>query len=412
MNTKNNKILFFFPHNPYPARSGAHRRCLEMLAGFKELGFEVTLMSSTLSSETIWEMSSIQDLKSQYCSDVCIYEPTKFDYKLISLVRRYYRITKQNPPISSLLNTPLGMCNWFAQKFESIKPEIIVMNYAYWDRLFHSKKNNSVRKIIDTYDLVSLNSSMQNAVRKYLSFPLTSQSQIEQKVLQEDFFDNLNLETSAEEFEIFDNYDRTIVISSKEIELIKSKTSKTQVVYIPVKQPCYELDNQYEGSAIFTIGPNMFNIQGYIYFIKRILPLILQKDSTFSLQVTGGSCKDIYSTTGVTLSGFVPNLKMLYQTSSFAICPVFGGTGQQIKITEAMAHGLPVVATRFAGERSPIIHAENGFIANDHQEFAEYTLKLWQDKSLCKRLGTNARETISANFSRDSLIKDLFLVVN
>ena len=50
------KVLFFFPHNPYPAKSGAHKRCLEMLSGLRELGCEVTLMSSTLSSETPWEL--------------------------------------------------------------------------------------------------------------------------------------------------------------------------------------------------------------------------------------------------------------------------------------------------------------------------------------------------------------------
>lgn len=411
MSGQNSKVLFFFPHNPYPAKSGAHKRCLEMLAGFKDLGFEVTLMSSTFCSETLWEMSSIEALKSQWCNDVSIYKPTILDYKITALFAKYYKITKQNPPLSSLLNTPLGMRKWFAKKFEIIKPEIIVMNYAYWDCLFHNKKFDSAHKIIDMYDLISLNSAMQNAIRKYINIPVNAEDKIEENLLQENFFSNLNLEVSLEEFDIFDNYEHTIVISSKEIELLRTKTIKTKIVYIPVKQPIYEIDNQYNGSAIFTIGPNLFNIQGYLYFVKKILPLILEKDPTFSLQVTGSSCKDIYSTESITLSGFVPDLQPLYQSSKFSICPVFGGTGQQIKIVEAMAHGLTVIATRFAGERSPIVHNHNGFIANNHKEFADYSLRLWQDESLCKRLGTNARESISANFSRDSLVKDLSLLL-
>jgi glycosyltransferase involved in cell wall biosynthesis len=412
MSIENKKVLFFFPHNPYPAKSGAHKRCLEMLAGLKELGCEVTLMSSTLSSETPWELSSIEVLKSQWCNDVLIYEPTRLDYKLICLFARYYRFTKQTPPISSLLNAPLGMRSWFLKKFELIKPEIIVMNYVYWDQLFHNKKINSVRKIIDILDLVSLNSSMQGTVSKYITIPVTNKTEIEDKVLQEDFFENLYIEASSEEFDIFDNYDYTISISSKETEIIKSKTSKTHVVYIPVKQPICQLGNQYSGDAILTIGPNMFNIQGYLYFIKKVLPLILERDSTFSLQVTGGHCKNIYATEGVNLSGFVPDLKALYKTSRFAICPILGGTGQQIKIVEAMAHGLPVIATQFSGERSPIIHNENGFIANNSREFAEYSLQLWQDQNLCKKLGENARNSISQGFSRESLLKDLSLLLN
>ena len=252
---------------------------------------------------------------------------------------------------------------------------------------------------------------MQTTIRKYITCPVTREAEINEVVLQEGFFNDINLEASAEEFSIFDRYDRTIAISPKEAELIRSKTSKTKIIYIPVKQPVYPLDNKYNGSAIFTIGPNMFNIQGYLYFIKKILPLILEQDPAFLLQVTGQSCKDIYPVEGVSLRGFVPELKAIYETSRFAICPVFGGTGQQIKIVEAMAHGLPVIATRFAGDRSPITHARNGFIANDPKEFAKYALCLWQDRSLCKKMGNNARETISEEFSRDSLVRDLATAV-
>ena len=48
----------------------------------------------------------------------------------------------------------------------------------------------------------------------------------------------------------------------------------------------------------------------------------------------------------VTLRGFVNDLDPLLASARFAICPVFGGTGQQIKIVEAIARGLPVVALR------------------------------------------------------------------
>lgn len=406
------KILFFFPHNPYPARSGAHKRCLEMLSGLRELGFQVTLMSSPLSSETSWTTASIEALKANWVTDVSIYEPTRLERKSLSVLHRYYRYTKQTPPISSWLNTPLGMRQWFDKEFRIIKPDTIFMNYAYWDKLFSSSKFSSARKIMDSLDLVTLNAAMQGAIKEHLIAPISPTAAIDQSVLKEDFFDHLNLETSPEEFAVFDHYDHTIVISSKETELVKSKTSKTQVVYIPVLQPAYYLNNQYKSAALFATGPNLFNLQGYLYFIKRVLPLVLEQDPTFLLQVTGSCCKEVYPTDGVLLSGYVPSLTDLYQTAKFSICPVFGGTGQQIKIVEAMAHGLPVVATCFAGERSPIIHNENGFLANDAAEFAAYVLQLWSDRDLCQRLGANARETIASSFSRDRLIKDLSAIVH
>ncbi|KAB8330890.1 glycosyltransferase family 4 protein [Scytonema tolypothrichoides VB-61278] len=408
----NKTVLFFFPHNPYPAKSGAHKRCLETLYCLKELGFQVIFMSSTLTSETKWEKSSIEALKADFVTDVSIYEPTILDRKFILFLRIYYKLIRQTPPISSGIKTPFGMRRWFAEKFHSTQAKILFMNYANWDGLCSDRQFSSSRKVIDTHDLITLNIAMQKALKKYLTTPVCHNAQIDEQIFQEDFFEKLNLETSSEEFSVFDNYDHTIVISPTEIEIVKNKTFKTKISYIPVQQAPYDVNNQYEGAAIFPIGPNLFNIQGYLYFIKKILPLVLQQDSNFLLQVTGTGCKEVYPTEGVLLSGFVPNLAELYQKARFAVCPVFGGTGQQIKIVEAMAHGVPVVATRFAGERSPIIHNQNGFIANNAIEFAEYVLQLWKNKDLCQTMGTNAKETISVSFSRKRLIKDLSLILN
>ncbi|OBQ39650.1 MAG: hypothetical protein AN484_23145 [Aphanizomenon flos-aquae WA102] len=54
-----------------------------------------------------------------------------------------------------------------------------------------------------------------------------------------------------------------------------------------------------------------------------------------------------------------------------------------------------------------VTYNENGFIANNLREFAEYSLQLWQDQNPCKRLGVDARNSISKEFSRDRLLKDL-----
>ena len=47
------KALFFFPHNPWPPRTGAHCRVLQMLSGLRELGCHITLASTSLYSEPV-----------------------------------------------------------------------------------------------------------------------------------------------------------------------------------------------------------------------------------------------------------------------------------------------------------------------------------------------------------------------
>lgn len=408
------KAALFFPHNPFPPKSGAHKRCLEILYGLKEIGFQVYLFSSTLSSETPWKQSSIDALKKSLVKEVLIYSPNKWDYYWIKLHKKLYGFLQTPLPLNSPINSPIGMCIWWNQKIKEIEPELILMNYAYWDRLINHQQFKSTKRVIETHDLITLNQKMQDKIRPYFFKKDIKTNQIDIQLLDENFFDNFNLQADDEEYKIYNKYQTTIAISPKEKELIKQNTTKTEVVLLPMTQQVSYLSNQYDGPPIFPIGPNLFNIQGYFYFTKRILPLILAEIPSFSWQVTG---KPNFNFTPqpeeqVTFRGFVPDLKKVYELSSFLICPVIGGTGQQVKIVEAMAYGLPAIALKKRAENSPINHGVNGFIAKEPEEFAEYVKQLWKDRSLCRKLGQAARETIEANFSRDLLVQQLSLIIN
>ena len=107
---------------------------------------------------------------------------------------------------------------------------------------------------------------------------------------------------------------------------------------------------------------------------------------------------------GITLPGYVSDLGQLFANARFFLNPVFGGTGQQIKVVEAMAHGIPVIALEKIAQNTPIVHGENGFIAKDADEFAHYSIMLWQEFDLRKTLGQAARETIRRSFSQRNLV--------
>lgn len=106
------------------------------------------------------------------------------------------------------------------------------------------------------------------------------------------------------------------------------------------------IENTYDGSPVFVIFTNPFNIQGLLFFVEKVLPLILAVIPGFKLRVVGDACRVLKPAPGVDLLGFVPDLKLIYVDSGYAICPLIGGTGMQVKIVEAMAHGIPVVALR------------------------------------------------------------------
>lgn len=418
------KVLVFFPHNPSPPRTGAHKRCLEIIGGLRELGCEVSLLSSTLSTDTKWEASSVVELK-KLVREVYVYEATSADYSFIRRLGRTHQwqrrlsglLGRQQPdggesPVNSRLYSPPGMLRWFRRLLKEIDPDILVMNYAHWDKLIDHRRLSSTTSVIDTIDMVSLNGRMQQAIREALPTPLRV-NEVGEEVLDEKFFEERGLTVSPSEFQVFDNYDYSVAITAKEAELIKQHTKRTQVVLIPMTHEPVNIPNSYSGPALFPVGPNYFNTQGYLYFVRRVLPRVRKEIPSFILDVTGFYDKIIPRdpVEGVVFRGFVPDLQTLYQECRFVTCPVFGGTGQQVKIVEAMSHGVPVVALRAAAERSPMRHGENGLVAENADEFAEHTIRLWNDPELCRRLGEASRITIAREFSRSHLIEALSQIV-
>ena len=306
------------------------------------------------------------------------------------------------------------MRSWFRHILREKEPNLLVMNYAYWDGLINHQKKIADIKIIDTYDIISLQEQMRKAIFRFLNpDSIIDINSVDYALIEEDFFIKEKFKTDSREFKIYDQYNHTIAISKKEVRLIKDNTYKTKVSLVNMTNKPYYLDNDYIGYAIYPTGPNPFNIQGYIYFVKKVLPRVLKEVPSFKLQVTGYIGSKVYITPsdGVIFSGFVPDLRTIYASSRFLVNPILGGTGQQVKIIEAMAHGIPAIVLREIAEVSPIQHNVNGFIANDSEEFAYYVIKLWKDVKLCRRLGNSARETISQNYSRKNLVESLSPIV-
>jgi glycosyltransferase involved in cell wall biosynthesis/cellulose synthase/poly-beta-1,6-N-acetylglucosamine synthase-like glycosyltransferase len=396
------KALVFFPHNPYPSKTGAHKRCMSLLNALTELGYDVTLLGSDLFTDHSWEFRSIYDLQNKFAVKVQIYQGTQFD--------RYYiqQMSANNVGDSNFKQyiTP-GLKYYFRQLFKAVKPEIIVVNYSLWGELAIEKEFNSAIRIIDTHDLFTLNTKMSQAVSHYLSNTPIIPANINPQLLAEDFYARLQLDAEPDEYGIFDQYDYTIAMSSVEEKAIRKHTYQTKVRYIPMTFSPELLNNTYTDDPLLVIGNNLFNVQGFLYFVSRVLPKVQQQLPKFCLKVVGNGCKNLLPMQGIQLLGFVPHLKPLYSESKFAICPLIGGTGQQVKIVEAMAHGVAVIALRNVAYSSPIEHGVNGLIAENAEEFAEYVIQLYRDPQLCRQLGQAARKKITENFSTQVLVERL-----
>lgn len=403
--------MVFFYGNPFLARYGSLLRCYELIRGLRDIGFKVILASSPHTSFYPWDPESIRGIQRDWGIELRLFKLGYWAWKSLALKRRLLLLGRREVLIETLRNKRLA--RWFNRIIDDIHPEVVLINYAKYDFLLDHHPDSSFVSVIENHDLLSLNEKMQAELKKFFIGEENSAGTFDQRVLEEDFFAQSGLSVDTQEFKIYDRYDITFVISQREARIIKENTQNTKVIWLPMTHDPCVLNNTYSGPVVFTGGPNYFNVQGYFYFVKRVLPLVRQKASDFTLEATNMSpCLPHTLEPGVTIHRFVPDLKSFYSKSRFLICPLLAGTGQKVKIVEAMAHGLAVIATRHAQEDSPMEHGVSGFVADSVEEFAEYSIRLWQDKSLCKKMGQAAREKIAAEFSHARLVRDLSGVFN
>lgn len=76
-------------------------------------------------------------------------------------------------------------------------------------------------------------------------------------------------------------------------------------------------------------------------------------------------------------------------------------------VLEAMAMGLPVVASDIPGNRDAVVHGETGYLAKDEVELLEYCLALADDPALRRRMGRAGRERVEKEFDFKSALAQL-----
>jgi glycosyltransferase involved in cell wall biosynthesis len=94
----------------------------------------------------------------------------------------------------------------------------------------------------------------------------------------------------------------------------------------------------------------------------------------------------------------------LYERCAFAVFPQVALAGHQAAAVEAMANGLAIVTSTDGPANSFIDHGVNGYLAASPDEFARYSRMLWEDRDLCRQLGSAARDTIAAESSHERLL--------
>jgi sugar transferase (PEP-CTERM/EpsH1 system associated) len=159
--------------------------------------------------------------------------------------------------------------------------------------------------------------------------------------------------------------------------------------------------------VVFTGTMDYFpNVDAVLYFSKAVLPRIRAVVPDTHFYIVGrdptGSVRALARPGQVTVTGSVPDIRGHLGRAAVAVAPFRIARGIQNKILEAMAMGIPVVATSVALQGLAGTDGDGARRADDPEMFARETLALLQDPVWRRRCSQEARRYIERSHRWES----------
>jgi glycosyltransferase involved in cell wall biosynthesis len=131
--------------------------------------------------------------------------------------------------------------------------------------------------------------------------------------------------------------------------------------------------------GLLTYPPNADAVR---FLANEILPTVRRSLPDVRARVIGrhdGALADLHDTPGLEIVGPVDDLDAELRAADVAVVPVRSGGGTRVKILEAFAYRLPVVATPIGCEGLDVVAGRDLLVAADGEAFASACVELLTD---------------------------------
>lgn len=375
------KVLIAAPEIPYPPTHGGARLKLYQLLKYLSQRHELTLLALVESDE---EREAVRQLE-PYCRVIRVFERPDFSRR--GSLREYFRA-----PYWRLYYSP-AMAEAMREELARNRYDLVHVDTGFVGMLVRLIPRGVPRLMAAHDSLTAVRFSMAKHAPSFL------------ERLKQTWWALL---VRRYEKEFYPQYDGCVVVAQPDVEVLNKLCPGLPIWLVPsgvdtdffVPKPESEITEELVFTGTMDYGPNE---DAAVHFVRDIFPRIREKVPMARFSVVGrnptAGVNALGAVDGVSVVGFVPDLRAHVQRASVYVCPLRQGAGMKNKMLEAMAMGKAIVATRSAASGLSVRDGVELLLREDDRGFADAVLGLMKDAARRRALGNAARQYVLAHHS-------------
>lgn len=329
-------LLFLVHRIPFPPDKGDKIRSFNLI---RQLSTKYTIyLGGFVDKDEDWQ--HVGELE-KYCSEVFFRPVSRWHSRVsaaLSLIRRR--------SLSVGYYSDKALRQWVENVLHTVDFEVVI---SYSSSMAQFLPYDVLGNSIVLADFVDLDSDKWEQYASEAKWPLSSVYSYEAKALAKWELDTVEL------------VDSVTLVSAEERRLLIERCDRcpgnVEIVRNGVDteffDPAIDFDNPYVAGrpvALFTGAMDYFaNVHGVKWFAEKIWPLVKREHPAAEFWIVGSNpTKDVLalgSVQGIVVKGYVSDIRPYLKHANIAVVPLQLARGVQNKVLEALAMGLPVVAT-------------------------------------------------------------------
>ena len=391
------KILMICATFPYPpSRGGTQGRTFNLLKFVANI-HDVTLITQLTEDVTPEEVEQLGG----YVSDLQLFSrPNQQEGGLWNKVKRFGQFFLEGTPPNVRYLYLREIQQWIDEAVNQKRFDVITCEHSVNEIYIRPQWQQNVKTVLNIHSSVYKTCLNQLATQ-------TSENPLRDRLY-------LPLLRRYEQRTLF-KFSQVVVTTDEDEQQMKTFAPQANIALIPngVDLGLFPYRSGDPGGhhLVFVGGLDYFvNIDGAVFFSQEVLPLLQAKYPDTRLTLVGSKpspeVQALAKRPGIRVTGRVPSVVDYLHQATVAVIPLRTGFGMKFKTLEAMAAGIPVVASdrglegmEVAGDHIPL----RALRANTIDEYIEAISRLFEDEGLRQTLSKNGRQYIEDYYTWETL---------